>query len=363
MMIKFVKRMFGNSNQRQLNRLQKTVDEIEQLEPKYESFSDTELQQMTEQFKERYKNGETLDELLVEAYAVVREASKRVLNMRPFPVQLMGATVLHEGNISEMKTGEGKTLSSTMPAYLNALTGEGVHVITVNEYLAERDATEMEKLYEFLGLTVGINISGMSNEEKKEAYECDITYGTNNEFGFDYLRDNMVLYKEQMVQKPLNFAIIDEVDSILIDEARTPLIISGSAEKSATMYQQANTFVTTLTREEDYSYDEKTKGVQLTEEGINRAEQFFGLENLFDLTNVSITHHINQALRAHVAMQRDMDYVIEEGEVVIVDQFTGRLMKGRRYSDGLHQAIEAKEGLQIQNESMTLASITLDRKS
>ncbi len=357
-MIKWVKRIFGDSNQRQLNRIQKTVDEIEALETKFEAYSDEELQQMTEQFKKRYKQGESLDDLLVEAYAVVREASKRVLDMRPYPVQLMGAIVLHEGNISEMKTGEGKTLSSTMPAYLNALTGDGVHVITVNEYLAERDATEMGQLYEFLGLSVGLNISGMSNEEKKEAYEADITYGTNNEFGFDYLRDNMVLYKEQMVQRPLNYAIIDEVDSILIDEARTPLIISGSAEKSATMYQQANTFVTTLKREEDYTYDEKTKGVQLTEEGINKAEKFFGIDNLFDISNVSITHHINQALRAHVAMHRDTDYVIEDGEVVIVDQFTGRLMKGRRYSDGLHQAIEAKEGLKIQNESMTLASIT-----
>jgi len=357
-MIKLVKRIFGDGNQRQLNRIQKTVDQIEALEPQFESLSDNELTQMTEQFKERYQNGETLDDLLVEAFAVVREASKRVLNMRPFPVQLVGATVLHEGNISEMKTGEGKTLSATMPAYLNALTGEGVHIITVNEYLAERDATEMGELYEFLGLSVGLNISGMSNEEKREAYEADITYGTNNEYGFDYLRDNMVLYKEQMVQRPLNFAIIDEVDSVLIDEARTPLIISGSAEKSATMYQQANTLVTTLSHEEDYTYDEKTKGVQLTEEGINKAERFFGIENLFDLNNVSITHHINQALKAHVSMHRDTDYVIEEGEVVIVDQFTGRLMKGRRYSDGLHQAIEAKEGLKIQNESMTLASIT-----
>ncbi|HZW69120.1 MAG TPA: preprotein translocase subunit SecA [Pseudogracilibacillus sp.] len=357
-MMKWVKRIFGDGNQRQLNRIQKTVDQIEALEPKFEAYSDLELQRMTNQFKERYNNGETLDELLVEAYAVVREASKRVLNMRPFPVQLVGATVLHEGNIAEMKTGEGKTLSSTMPAYLNAITGKGVHIITVNEYLAERDKTEMGELYEYLGLTVGLNISGMNNDEKREAYEADITYGTNNEFGFDYLRDNMVLYKEQMVQRPLNFAIIDEVDSILIDEARTPLIISGSAEKSATMYEQSNTFVTTLKRDEDYTYDEKTKGVQLTEEGINKAESFFGIENLFDLSNVSITHHINQALKAHASMQRDTDYVIEEGDVVIVDQFTGRLMKGRRYSDGLHQAIEAKEGLKIQNESMTLASIT-----
>src|SRR5699024_4591055 len=256
------------------------------------------------------------------------------------------------------KTGEGKTLASTMPAYLNAISGKGVHIITVNDYLAERDAEDMGELYNFLGLTVGLNGNGMTKEEKREAYNSDITYGTNNEFGFDYLRDNMVLYKEQMVQRPLHFAIIDEVDSILIDEARTPLIISGSAQKSASMYQQANGFVRTLNRETDYTYDEKTKGVQLTEEGINKAERYFDIENLFDLNHVTLTHHINQALKAHVSMHRDTDYVVQEGEVIIVDQFTGRLMKGRRYSDGLHQAIEAKEGLQIQNESMTLASIT-----
>ena len=357
-MVKLLKRIFGDGNQRQLNRIQKTVDEIEALEETMKQLSNSELQAKTPEFKERYQNGETLDDLLVEAYAVIREAAKRVLNMRPFAVQLMGAIVLHEGNISEMKTGEGKTLASTMPAYLNALSGKGVHIITVNEYLADRDAKDMGELYEFLGLTVGLNISGMSKEEKKEAYECDITYGTNNEYGFDYLRDNMVLYKEQMVQRELNFAIIDEVDSILIDEARTPLIISGSAQKSVSSYQQADTFVSSLKQADDYTYDVKTKGVQLTESGINKAEQFFGIENLFDLSNVSLTHHINQALKAHVSMQRDMDYVVEEGEVVIVDQFTGRLMKGRRYSDGLHQAIEAKEKLQIQNESMTLASIT-----
>ncbi|MEJ8778519.1 preprotein translocase subunit SecA [Pseudogracilibacillus sp. ICA-222130] len=357
-MVSLLKKIFGDGNQRQLNRIQKEVDKIEALESDIEALSDEALQHKTVEFKERIEEGEELDQLLPEAYAVVREASKRVLNMRPFPVQLIGATVLHEGNISEMKTGEGKTLSSTMPAYLNALTGKGVHIITVNEYLANRDAAEMGKLYEFLGLTVGLNISGMSKEEKKMAYECDITYGTNNEFGFDYLRDNMVLYKEHKVQRGLNFAIIDEVDSVLIDEARTPLIISGSAKKSANLYEQANSFVVTLNKESDYTYDEKTKGVQLTEEGMNKAEKFFNIENLFDLSNVSLTHHINQALKAHVSMHRDTDYVIEEGEVVIVDQFTGRLMKGRRYSDGLHQAIEAKEGLKIQNESMTLASIT-----
>jgi preprotein translocase subunit SecA len=357
-MAKVLKKIFGDGNQRQLNRVQHVVDEVEALEDTYLAYSDTALKNQTELFKERFQQGETLDDLLPEAFAVVREAAKRVLNMRPFTVQIIGAVVLHEGNIAEMKTGEGKTLASTMPAYLNALAGKGVHIITVNDYLADRDAGEMGKLYDFLGISVGLNSNGMTKEEKKEAYACDITYGTNNEYGFDYLRDNMVLYKEQMVQRELNYAIIDEVDSILIDEARTPLIISGSAQKSAHLYQQANSFVSTLKRENDYTYDEKTKGVQLTEEGINKAEKFFGIENLFDLSQVSLTHHINQALKAHVSMHRDTDYVIEEGEVVIVDQFTGRLMKGRRYSDGLHQAIEAKEQLQVQNESMTLASIT-----
>ncbi|WP_096269438.1 preprotein translocase subunit SecA [Paucisalibacillus globulus] len=353
----FLKKLF-DGNKKELNRIQSMVDQIESLEPDIERLTDTQLKDKTEEFKSRFSNGESLDDLLVEAYAVVREASKRVLDMRPFPVQLMGAIVLHGGNIAEMKTGEGKTLASTMPAYLNAIAGEGVHIITVNEYLADRDSKQMGQLFEFLGLTVGLNTNGMSKEQKREAYQADITYGTNNEFGFDYLRDNMVLYKEQMVQRPLNFAIIDEVDSILIDEARTPLIISGSAQKSASLYTQANSFVTTLKRETDYTYDEKTKGVQLTEEGINKAEKHFNIENLFDLNHVTLTHHIGQALRAHVSMHRDTDYVVEEGEVVIVDQFTGRLMKGRRYSDGLHQAIEAKEGLKIQNESMTLASIT-----
>ncbi|WP_249871309.1 preprotein translocase subunit SecA [Oceanobacillus saliphilus] len=351
-------KIFGDGNQKQLNRLQKQVDKIEAMENDIEKLSDSELQNKTQEFKERYSNGESLEQLLAEAYAVVREASRRVLGMRPFSTQLMGAVALHEGNIAEMKTGEGKTLASTMPAYLNALSGKGVHVITVNEYLAERDANEMGKLYDFLGLTVGLNGNDLSKEQKREAYNCDITYGTNNEFGFDYLRDNMVLYKNQMVQRPLNFAIIDEVDSILIDEARTPLIISGSAKKSAALYQQADGFVTALNEKTDYTYDEKTKGVQLTEEGINKAERYFSIENLFDLDHVSLTHHINQALKAHASMHRDDDYMVEDGEVIIIDQFTGRKMKGRRYSDGLHQAIEAKEGLQIQNESMTLASIT-----
>src|SRR5690625_2549013 len=265
-MLGIIKRIFGDGNKRKLNQLEKIADEIEALEDNLEQLPDTQLQQKTEEFKDRYANGETLDDLLIEAYAVVREGSKRVLNMRPFYVQLLGAIALHQGDIAEMRTGEGKTLAATMPAYLNALAGAGVHIITVNDYLAERDAREMGVLYEFLGMTVGLNASGLDKDEKREAYECDITYGTNNEFGFDYLRDNMVLYKEQMVQRPLNFAIIDEVDSILIDEARTPLIISGSAEKSAANYQRANSFVNTLKRDEDYTYDEKTKGVQLTEE-------------------------------------------------------------------------------------------------
>ncbi|MBP1969382.1 preprotein translocase subunit SecA [Virgibacillus natechei] len=351
-------KIFGDGNQKQLNRIQKKVDQIEALETDIKKLSNSGLQKKTEEFKERYANGESLDDILAEAFAVVREGANRVLGMRPFPSQLVGAVALHQGNIAEMKTGEGKTLASTMPAYLNAISGKGVHIITVNDYLADRDAREMGELYQFLGLTVGLNGNGLSKEEKREAYNCDITYGTNNEYGFDYLRDNMVLYKEQMVQRPLNFAIIDEVDSILIDEARTPLIISGSAQKSASLYQGADGFVSTLSQETDYTYDEKTKGVQLTEEGINKAERYFKIENLFDLDNVSLIHHINQALKAHASMHRDTDYVIEEDEVVIVDQFTGRLMKGRRYSNGLHQAIEAKEGLQIQNESMTLASIT-----
>ena len=320
--------------------------------------SDDELRGKTDEFKLRYQKGESLDALLNEAFAVVREGAKRVLGLYPYPVQLMGGISLHEGNISEMKTGEGKTLTSTMPVYLNAISGKGVHVVTVNEYLAGRDASEMGQLYTFLGLTVGLNLNGLSKEDKQAAYNCDITYSTNNELGFDYLRDNMVLYSEQKVQRPLFYAVIDEVDSILIDEARTPLIISGSAQKSTQFYMQANAFIRTLKVEEDYTFDEKTKGVQLTENGMTKAERAFGIENLFDLNNVTINHHITQALKAHVSMHIDVDYVTQDGEIVIVDQFTGRLMKGRRYSDGLHQAIEAKEGLEIQNESMTLATIT-----
>lgn len=347
-----------DQNKRELKRLTKMAEQIDVLASDMEKLSDEQLRGKTEEFKARYQKGETVDDMLTEAFAVVREAAKRVLGLYPYPVQLMGGISLHDGNISEMKTGEGKTLTATMPVYLNALTGKGVHVVTVNEYLASRDATEMGQLYEFLGLTVGLNLNGLSKEEKQAAYAADITYSTNNELGFDYLRDNMVLYKEQKVQRPLHYAVIDEVDSILIDEARTPLIISGSAQKSTQLYIQANAFVSRLKKDEDFTYDEKTKGVQLTEEGMTKAEKAFGIDNLFDISHVALNHHITQALKAHSSMHLDVDYVVQEGEIVIVDQFTGRLMKGRRYSDGLHQAIEAKEGLEIQNESMTLATIT-----
>ncbi|CAM5416170.1 putative protein translocase subunit SecA [Streptomyces afghaniensis 772] [Streptomyces afghaniensis] len=347
-----------DQNKRDIKKLTKIADKIELLADETAALSDEQLKGKTEEFKARFQKGETLDDLLVEAFAVVREAAKRVLGLYPYPVQLMGGASLHEGNISEMKTGEGKTLTATMPVYLNALSGKGVHVVTVNEYLATRDAAEMGQLYNFLGLTVGLNLNGLSREDKQAAYNADITYGTNNEFGFDYLRDNMVLYNEQKVQKPLYYAVIDEVDSILIDEARTPLIISGSAQKSTQLYVRANIFVSSLKPEKDYTYDEKTKGVQLTEEGMSKAERVFQIENLFDVSNVAINHHITQALKAHASMHKDVDYVVQDGEIVIVDQFTGRLMKGRRYSDGLHQAIEAKENLEIQNESMTLATIT-----
>ncbi|WNF36563.1 preprotein translocase subunit SecA [Bacillaceae bacterium IKA-2] len=357
-MIGFLKKVIGDPSQRDLKKMQKTVVKVEALEAEFEKLSDDGLRQKTEEFKKRIQDGEALEAILPEAFAAVREGSKRVLKLRHYSVQLLGGIVLFEGNISEMKTGEGKTLVSTLPVYLNALTGRGVHVVTVNEYLASRDAEMMGELYKFLGLTVGLNISGMSKEEKRESYACDITYGTNNEFGFDYLRDNMVTYKEQMAQRSLYFALVDEVDSILVDEARTPLIISGSAEKSTQLYQVANSFSRTLRKEEDYTYDEKTKNVQLTDDGVEKAEKAFNIENLYDSKHVQLNHHVNQALKAHIVMHRDTDYVIDDDEVVIVDQFTGRLMKGRRYSDGLHQAIEAKEGVIVQRESMTLASIT-----
>ncbi|MFP3357119.1 preprotein translocase subunit SecA [Planococcus sp. 11815] len=345
-------------NKRDLKRLEKVSDQVEALADEYTAKTDEALKAKTAEFTVRFEQGESLDDMLPEAFATVREASKRVLGMYPFRVQIMGAASLHQGNISEMKTGEGKTLTSTMAVYLNAITKKGVHVVTVNEYLASRDAEEMGQLYNWLGLTVGLNVNSLTKEQKREAYQADITYSTNNELGFDYLRDNMVLYKEDMVQRPLHFAVIDEVDSILIDEARTPLIISGQAAKSAQLYMQANAFGRLLQKDTDYAYDETTKGVVLTEEGIEKVEKAFSIDNLFDLTHVRLNHAINQSLKAHVTMQKDVDYVVQDGEVVIVDQFTGRLMKGRRYSDGLHQAIEAKEGLEVQNESMTMATIT-----
>lgn len=356
-MLGVLNKMF-DSNKRDLKRLEKIADQVEAYATEMERLSDEQLKEKTREFQERVANGESLDAIQPEAFATVREASRRVLGMYPFRVQIMGAAALHEGNIAEMKTGEGKTLTSTLAVYLNALEGKGVHVVTVNEYLASRDANEMGQLYEFLGLSVGLNLNSLSKEEKREAYEADITYTTNNELGFDYLRDNMVLYSEHKVQRPLHYAVIDEVDSILIDEARTPLIISGQASKSAELYRLANRFVMTLKKEEDYSYDESTKGVVLTESGVDKAEKAFGIENLFDLKHVTLNHAINQSLKAHASMHIDVDYVVQEGEVVIVDSFTGRLMKGRRYSDGLHQAIEAKEGLEVQNETMTLATIT-----
>jgi preprotein translocase subunit SecA len=345
-------------NKRDLKRLEKITDQVEALAKETEALTDDQLRAKTDEFKTRLASGTVLEDLQAEAFAVVREASRRVFEMYPFRVQITGAAALHEGNIAEMKTGEGKTLTSTLPVYLNAITGKGVHVVTVNEYLASRDAEEMGKLYNFLGLTVGLNLNSLNKDEKREAYAADITYSTNNELGFDYLRDNMVLYKEEHVQRPLYFAVIDEVDSILIDEARTPLIISGQAAKSAQLYKQSNALVKALRNEEDYSYDESTKGVVLTEAGIEKVEKAFGIDNLFDLTHVRLNHAINQSLKAHASMHNDVDYVVQDGDVVIVDSFTGRLMKGRRYSDGLHQAIEAKEGLDIQNESMTMATIT-----
>ncbi|OPA75644.1 preprotein translocase subunit SecA [Paenibacillus selenitireducens] len=357
-MLGLVKKIFGDLNEREIKRLMKTVDQINEMEPTYKELSDEQLKAKTEEFRARIEKGETLDELLPEAFCVVREASVRSLGMRHFDVQLIGGMVLHEGKIAEMKTGEGKTLVGTLPVYLNALLGKGVHVITVNDYLAQRDSALMGTIYNFLGMTVGVNMNGLSHEDKQAAYECDITYGTNNEFGFDYLRDNMVLYKEQMVQRPLYFCTIDEVDSILVDEARTPLIISGQAAKSTELYFAADRFVRRLTAEEDYTVDIKVKSVALTDAGVAKAEKAFGVDNLFDQKHVTLNHHVTQALKANVIMRRDVDYVVQDGEVLIVDEFTGRIMQGRRYSDGLHQAIEAKEDLDVQNESMTLATIT-----
>ncbi|HCW0034801.1 TPA: preprotein translocase subunit SecA [Staphylococcus aureus] len=354
-----------DGNNKEIKQLGKLADKVIALEEKTAILTDEEIRNKTKQFQTELadidnvkKQNDYLDKILPEAYALVREGSKRVFNMTPYKVQIMGGIAIHKGDIAEMRTGEGKTLTATMPTYLNALAGRGVHVITVNEYLSSVQSEEMAELYNFLGLTVGLNLNSKTTEEKREAYAQDITYSTNNELGFDYLRDNMVNYSEDRVMRPLHFAIIDEVDSILIDEARTPLIISGEAEKSTSLYTQANVFSKMLKQDEDYKYDEKTKAVHLTEQGADKAERMFKVENLYDVQNVDVISHINTALRAHVTLQRDVDYMVVDGEVLIVDQFTGRTMPGRRFSEGLHQAIEAKEGVQIQNESKTMASIT-----
>ena len=369
-------KIFGGYSEKEVKRVMPQVEKINSLEGEMEKLSDEQLEAKTSEFKERLKNGETLNDILPEAFAVVREASKRVLGMRHFDVQLIGGIILHQGRIAEMKTGEGKTLVATLPVYLNALTGKGVHVITVNDYLAKRDSEWMGKLYKFLGMTVGLAISGMDPNQKKAAYNCDITYGTNNEFGFDYLRDNMVIYKEQAVQRGLNYAIVDEIDSILIDEARTPLIISGRANKSSDLYKKADSFVRKLNakviveedvkdydqaednEKYDYIVDLKAKSASLTQKGIKKAEEEFKLENLNDIDNSDIVHHINQALKANGIMKKDIDYIVKDGEVLIIDEFTGRIMYGRRYNNGLHQAIEAKEKVNIADESKTLATIT-----
>jgi preprotein translocase subunit SecA len=351
-------KIFGSYSERQVKNIIPLVDKIEALDKTMQSLADDELNAKTQEFKDRYSKGESLEELLPEAFAVCREAAWRVLGMKHYRVQLIGGIVLHQGRIAEMRTGEGKTLVATLPAYLNAISGKGVHVVTVNDYLASRDKEWMGKIYEYLGLSVGCILHNLNNDERREAYGSDITYGTNNEFGFDYLRDNMVIYKEERVQRPLNFAIVDEVDSILIDEARTPLIISGEGDKSTELYRIADMFVKTLVKEKDYTLDEKAGAVMLTDDGVQKAEKFFGLENYTDAANMEVQHHAVQALKANYHMKLDKDYIVKDGEIIIVDEFTGRLMEGRRYSDGLHQAIEAKEGVKVQKESKTLATIT-----
>ncbi|MEG2053621.1 MAG: DEAD/DEAH box helicase, partial [Oscillospiraceae bacterium] len=372
-------KVFGTYSDKELKRIKPIADKVLALQSKYKAMNNDELQLQTALLKKRLDGGETLDDILPDAFATCREASWRVLGMEHFPVQVIGGIVLHKSNIAEMRTGEGKTLVATLPVYLNALSGEGVHVVTVNDYLATRDSEWMGKVYKFLGLTVGLVVHGIEDKDRREAYLCDITYGTNNEFGFDYLRDNMVTYKEQMVQRGHNFAIVDEVDSILIDEARTPLIISGKGDDSSDLYSRANTFAKRLHCvhvneqddkadmddtenesyvESDYVVDDKQRTVTLSKEGIRKAEEHFKIANLSDPDNMQLAHHIQQAIKAHGLMKRDVDYVVREGEVIIVDEFTGRLMMGRRYNEGLHQAIEAKEGVTVASESKTLASIT-----
>ena len=372
-----LKKLFGDYSTKEIKRISKIKDSVLALEEQFATLSDEELQAKTPEFKARLEKGETLDDILPEAFAACREAAWRVLGMKHYPVQILGGIILHQGRIAEMKTGEGKTLVATLPAYLNALSGEGVHIVTVNDYLAKRDSEWMGKIYRFMGLTVGLIIHEKTNSERKEAYAADITFGTNNEMGFDYLRDNMVMYAEQRVQRGHAFAIVDEVDSILIDEARTPLIISGIGEASTDLYRMTNDFVKRLkmvkvkeldskvdaedVAEEsggDYLVDEKAKSATLTKSGIAKAEAAFNIENLMDAENLTLQHHINQALKAHGTMARDVDYVVKDGQVLIVDEFTGRIMLGRRYSEGLHQAIEAKEGVKVEHESKTLATIT-----
>ena len=356
--MRLLEKIFGTYSERELKRIKPIVDKIEKLDDKIKSLTDEELKNKTEEFKNRVSNGESLDSLLPEAFAVVREAGWRVLKMKHFREQLIGGIVLHQGRIAEMKTGEGKTLVATLPAYLNALSGKGVHIVTVNDYLAKRDRDLMAPLYEFLGLKVGVILHDLDQIQRQEQYNCDITYATNSELGFDYLRDNMVIYKEERVQRKLNFAVVDEVDSILIDEARTPLIISGQGEKSTEFYKVADYFAKSLKKEDDFTVDEKANAVMLTDEGVKKAEAYFKLDNYADAENMEIQHHVVQALKANYMMKKDKDYMVREGEVLIVDEFTGRVMDGRRYSDGLHQAIEAKEGVKVERESKTLATIT-----
>jgi preprotein translocase subunit SecA len=358
MLLNVLTKVFGSKNERELKRLQPLVESINALEPEFKAMRDDQLKALTPKFKERIEQGEPLDSLIPEAFAAVREASLRTLKMRHFDVQLIGAMVLHEGKIAEMKTGEGKTLAATMPTYLNALTGKGVHIVTVNDYLARRDTEWMGHIYQFLGLSTGTIVHGLDDAQRKAAYAADITYGTNNEFGFDYLRDNMKFDRDSLVQPQLNFAIVDEVDSILIDEARTPLIISGPAEKSTDLYYQVNSVIPRLSADRHYSIDEKARTATLTEDGVARCEQLLKVDNLFDPRYIELLHHINQALKAHTLFKRDVDYIVKDGEVIIVDEFTGRLMPGRRYSEGLHQALEAKENVKIENENQTLATIT-----
>ena len=357
-MMEVFKKLLGQSNEAEVRRLQKIADQVLAKEAEYRALTDEQLQAKTPEFRQRLKAGETLDDILPDAFAACREAADRTVGMRPYPVQVIGGVCLHQGRIAEMKTGEGKTLVATLPAYLNALTGEGVHIVTVNDYLARRDSEWMGKIYKFMGLTVGLIVHDLDNAQRRAAYACDITYGTNNEMGFDYLRDNMVIHERDMVQRGHVYAIVDEVDSILIDEARTPLIISGQGDKSTDLYEKANQFVSRLKNEEDYTIAEKEKAVSLTEQGIAKAQRAFNVENIADLDNAELYHHILAALKAHAIMKRDVDYVVQNGEVIIVDEFTGRLMVGRRYSDGLHQAIEAKEHVKVERESKTLATIT-----